>query len=178
GEFGVQPLLEGQNNDSFFTAQNLDLGKWDTIANAEVDDASVPHLTVLATGNGEKDYFSFTITQAMWDAAKGSGTFPVSISVVFDIDRGFEPGDAFWGSKFRLFDESERLLAEAIGSGVFDAGSISPSDAFLRFTFVANSAAEAADKTYFLEIDGADGGGLPVGVDYDLRVSIQRHPVA
>ena len=35
-----------------------------------------------------------------------------------------------------------------------------------------------ADKTYFLEVDSAGGGGLPVGVNYDLRISIERHPVA
>ena len=182
GDFGLQPLLEVNSHSSFFDAQNLDLGKWNTSADPEYDDPNTPqrpHITVLATGNGEPDVYSFTITEEMFIAGgydPNDTSTTGTIEARFDIDHGFETGDpVFWGSQFRLYDESGLLLSQANGyqADQPDVGSDFTDDAFLEFSFEGTQ-----DTKYFLEVVTSTGGGLPVGVDYQLRVAIEHHPVA
>src|SRR5213075_2597404 len=62
----------------------------------------LPHLTVLATGNGEDDFYRFEITDAMLHPVSSSSLDDVKI--VFDIDHGFEYGDPIvWASRLILY---------------------------------------------------------------------------
>ena len=87
---------------------NLDLGKWSTNANSDI--ANLPgqtgdlaaHLTVKGPGNGESDWFKFTV-------AAGS-------KASFDIDHGFDYGDPIvWLSLLRIYDATGTLLAQGPG---------------------------------------------------------------
>ncbi|MFT5526548.1 MAG: hypothetical protein ACI9HK_004525, partial [Pirellulaceae bacterium] len=179
GDFGVEPLLEGVNNNALFAAQNLELGKWSKNQNLEVGDATtLPYLTVKATGDGEADFFSFVVTEEMF----ATGSVPIRL----DVDHGYESGDTiFWNSTVSLFDESGLLLDK--GFPVRDgevAGSLAGSedpldvggDAFL--SFVLPQPATPQDQTFIVKVDSVDGAGLAVGVDYDLHVSVSRHSIA
>jgi hypothetical protein len=73
GVSGNSILPEAPDNDSYHSAQDIDLGKWSEYANPDIDSStSIPHITVQATGEGRADYFKFTVTQAELDAASGS----------------------------------------------------------------------------------------------------------
>ncbi|HXG48652.1 MAG TPA: calcium-binding protein, partial [Methylomirabilota bacterium] len=181
GDFGTSIVRDTGVHDSVYTAQNIDLGKWSKGVNPNIVSATtIPHLTILGTslGNGETDFYKFTITQEMLDDDP-------AIRAIFDIDHGFELGDSLlWGSRLRLYDvipdpnatgsTVARLLAQGAGvsSPVVGAGGSSTwLDDYLEYTFITPG-------TYYIEVDNWIGfGGLPEGIDYELQVSIEQHPV-
>src|SRR5439155_5507490 len=112
GDFGVATMNETDFHDSPATAQNLDFGKWSRNADSNITQAdTLPHLTVIGTGDNKIDYYKFTIDQSMIDAATNK-----SVHVIFDIDKGYESGDAvYWGSKLRLYDDKGALIKEEHG---------------------------------------------------------------
>ena len=82
GLSGSSILPEAKDNDSYTSAQNIDLGKWSESANPNINAATtIPHITVQATGEGRSDYFTFTVTAAELTAAGGS------LKVNLDIDQ-------------------------------------------------------------------------------------------
>ena len=105
GDFGVATMNETDLHDSPATAQNLDFGKWSKNVDSNITLAdTLPHLTVIGTGDNKIDYYKFTIDQSMIDAAANK-----TIRAVFDIDKGYEVGEAvFLGSKLRLYDDKWR----------------------------------------------------------------------
>ncbi|MGB8167836.1 MAG: calcium-binding protein, partial [Chthoniobacteraceae bacterium] len=176
GDFGTSIVREVGTHDSIFNAQDLELGRWSTNSNPDIANPTTPHLSVLGTGDGNSDFYRFRITDEMLKLPNGQ---PTAITAFFDIDHGFDTGDAIqWNSIIRLYDQDGRLIAQGpAGSNPFDTaqsgtGSTTFADDFLSFTFNTKG-------VYYLEIDNALGfGGLPTGVDYTLQVSVPNHPVA
>jgi hypothetical protein len=63
GDFGTAITRELGIHDSVFTAQDIDAAKWNNNANTEITNATIlPHLTVLGTGDGNPDFYSFEVT--------------------------------------------------------------------------------------------------------------------
>ncbi|MFC1533492.1 hypothetical protein ACFL7M_09040, partial [Thermodesulfobacteriota bacterium] len=180
GYFGTPVINEtGADHSSITSAQNLDFGLWGINADAEIlKSTEVPHLTVLGTGNGKTDYYTFEITQQMLDDATDD-----AISATFDIDHGFEWGDRIiWGSWLKLYNAGGNLIARGWGwsyPGEGAQGSTSWLDDYLAYTFTQPG-------TYSLEVDNwlwwysywltGRWGGIPLGVDYELQISIENHP--
>jgi hypothetical protein len=178
GDFGTAVVRETGIHDAVFTAQDLDAAKWNSNSNLDITDAtSIPHLTVLGTGDGTPDFYSFEITEEMIANAATSG-----VRAIFDIDRGFELRDGiFWVSWLRLYelvppiDPDQPTLPTLIaqGTGVnfrFDSGTSWFFDDYLEFRFLEQG-------RYYLEVTALwpAGDGLPEGVDYQLHVSIEDH---
>ncbi|HEX6130279.1 MAG TPA: hypothetical protein VF044_01015, partial [Actinomycetota bacterium] len=179
GDFGAAVIRESGTHDSVFTAQDVDLAKWNQNANGDITRATeLPHLSVIGTGDGTNDFYKFVVTAAMLTAAGSNG-----VEAVFDIDGGFEYTDAIlWASQLRLhrgvFNAGGTLVGSTLLSqgpgfaspGVGGGGSTSWLDDYLTFTFT-----EAG--TYFLEVGKwfPFGDGLPNGVDYELHLSLEAH---
>ncbi|MFP6765474.1 MAG: hypothetical protein VB858_17735, partial [Planctomycetaceae bacterium] len=169
----VIPEVEG--NDTLSTALNLDNAGFTLEADPEIGDEtvntaqSIPHLSVVGTGDGTHDFYSFTVTNS---GDRG----------IFDIDHGADPDGGFFDSEIFLFDADGNLLASnddpvlAVPTVGAD-GSVSTLDSFLETSFTApglyilavgSSLATGADG-------GLSGGELPVGATYTLQVSIENH---
>jgi hypothetical protein len=183
GDFGVATMNETDLHDSPATAQNLDFGKWSRNVDANITLAdTLPHLTVIGTGDNKVDYYKFTVDQSMIDAAVNN-----RVRVVFDIDKGYEVGEAvFWGSKLRIYDDKGALLSQAHGTAGYSdpatggSGSTTWLDDYLEYNFTKAG-------TYIVSVDNWLGiysywqsgvlSGVPKGADYLLQVSIQGHQV-
>jgi Ca2+-binding RTX toxin-like protein len=195
GDFGVAVIREIEVHDSVFVAQDLDLAKWNDnptpdilavtfVGNPPQPQSWLPHLTVLATGDGTNDFYRFEITEAMLKADVEED----GLRATFDIDRGFDFGDAIlWASRLTLHrgifnDTTGDLISStpiAFGPGFSDpftprnGGSTSWLDDYLTYTFTEKG-------VYFIEVGKwypFGLGGLPEGVDYELQVSLEAHEV-
>ena len=180
GDFGTAVLKEIEGHNTRENATNLELGKWNANANPDIADLTPgtlgldPHLTVKGAGNGQSDWFKFTITETMRTLTGGT------VTASFDMDRGFQYGDPIvWLSLLKLYNASGDLLAQGRGfsnpdplGGVGAGGSQTWLDDYLEYSFGA-----AGD--YYLEVGSwLLTSGLPVGVDYELQVSVREHPTA
>jgi hypothetical protein len=173
GDFGLSIIDESGVHNSPATAQDLGLADWNRNANPNISDATtIPHLTVRGTGDGDADWYRITVTPEMLAAAGGA------VSVTLDVDRGYEPGDPIlWLSLLELYDEAGgRLLARGPGfsnplaSG--RGGSSSWLDDFLTYTVTTAGSYLIRMGSWLLST------GLPVGVDYELHVSVAEHPTS
>ena len=128
----------------------------------------IPHLSILGTGDGSYDFYSFTVANA---GDRG----------IFDIDNGQSVGGGSFDSVLYLFDASGTQLIRSDDAGI-DPGSISGLDSLLDFTFPTAG-------TYIIAVadfGGVGGGGpggivdspIPFGADYTLHVSIENHPTS
>ena len=153
-------------NDSIAGAQNID-GSFSLDFDPNIGSAytntseSLPHATVNGTGNGTKDYYSFTVSQA------GDG-------VILDVDEGIfcDPeGCPGFDSWIELYDSSGQSLAnnddESTEWG--QGGSISGVDSFLEYTF-------ETPGTYYVAVGTCCLSPVPNGVIYQLHVSIGELP--
>lgn len=147
-----------------FNSDNLESG-WTRNFDARIGDSqtntseSIPHVTVLGTGDGSLDYFTFTVP-----AGNSRG--------IFDIDDGDTGGPGSFHSSLRLYDANGVLLAN---SAVFNSpqlgqtGSISNRDAYLEYTFPAAG-------QYLIEVGGCCiPEGVPPGATYTLHMSVAGH---
>ncbi|MCC6235017.1 MAG: calcium-binding protein, partial [Verrucomicrobiales bacterium] len=167
GDFGSSIIREIASHDSLFTAQNLDLARWGKGASPDIAlPTTLAHLTVEATGNGETDFYKFTVTEGMLGADD-------ALRLILDIDNGFDFGDSvFWVPLIRLYDGDGNVLdpgtpfsSPSQGGG----GSSTFLDDYSEFTLT-----EAGD--YYIEIDNWwTFGGLPSGSTYRLQVSVEDH---
>ena len=178
GDFGTSTVREIGVHDSVFLAQDLDTAKWNTNSSNDIQDAeTLPHVTVLGTGDGNADFYSFEVTEEMLAAAGVDG-----VRVHLDIDHGYDFRDqSFWVSAVKLYklvpplDPSLPTLPTLIGESAFfrfpDAGSTYYYDGYLTQQIEETG-------TYYVEVTarypfGLDG--VPQGVDYQLHVSIENH---
>jgi Ca2+-binding RTX toxin-like protein len=169
----VVPEIEG--NDTLATASNLDNVGFSLDFDVNIGDAaqntspSIPHISVLGTGDGTHDFYSFTVTNA---GDRG----------IFDIDNGADPDGGFFDSEIFLFDSNGNLLASnddpiqgvpTVGEG----GSVSSLDAFLESTFTAPGLYVLAVGSNLAQgaNGGLTGGEIPTGATYTLQVSIENH---
>ncbi|MBT6723246.1 MAG: hypothetical protein HOB20_08455, partial [Planctomycetaceae bacterium] len=173
GGFGLETLPEAAVNNSLFTAQNIGAGKWTRLDDPSIVQATqTPHITIKGTGDGNTDFYRFTITKDMFAAAGADQP----INGHFDIDNGFELGDPeYWRSTIVLRDQAGDILASATGNHA-DASEANTagSDAYLAYAFPHAQ----VGMTFYLEITADGGTGLPDGVNYDLHASIDHHPTS
>ena len=156
-------INEVESNDTLATAQNLDgtfslfYDPW--VTNSDTDQ----HVSVLGTGDGTYDWYSFTVTApSTW---------------IFDIDQGnndpnlVNATDSF-DPFIRLFDSSGSQIAQADdyaadpGSESIFSGMSWSYDSYLTFSFTSAG-------TYFLKV-AQYGIGLddPVGANSDYILQI------
>ncbi len=179
GDFGTSTVRDVGVHDSVFNAQDLDTAKWNTNANGDIGDATtVPHVTVLGTGDGNADFYSFEITQDMLIANGGN-----PIRVTFDIDHGYDIGDSqLWRSSINLYklvpplDPSQPTLPTLIGQSPANSFSSDPGSTYVFDGFLSQTI--DTPGTYYVEVTAiypAGLDGVPAGVDYQLNVSIEQH---
>jgi phage-related protein len=148
---GAAILTKPQSLDNATMAHALSLdGNFALASDREVQDsASVPHVSVMATGGGHVDYYRFTVTTA--------GT------AVFDIDH------AQFDSILSLYDANGTLIGDNDDGDNFDPGSSDGTDSFLT--------AALGPGVYYIKIERfafGDTPGLPLGATYRLNVSLQN----
>ena len=164
GDFGSSEVNEIAYHATLDTAQNLDSGDWGMNADPDILNATtVPHITVHGTGDGNDDWYKFTIA---------SGTAQVTL----DMDNGYQFGDPIlWLSKLKLYDASGDLIQQGPGysdPSVGAGGSSTWYDDFLQ-------TGQLPAGTYYVDVGSwLLTTGLPVGVSYDLQVSVENHPIA
>jgi Ca2+-binding RTX toxin-like protein/phage tail sheath gpL-like len=191
GDFGVAILYETDFNNSVYTAQTLDYAGWSIAQNPEIyNAATIPHLTIKGTGDGETDFYGFTIDDDM--LTEGGG----QVKAIFDVDHGYERYDRIlWGSQIRIYELVDVVIDDGNGGtrtiqvvsqvasgrgwshpSTGAAGSNTWLDDYLEYTFT-----EAG--TYYIELSNWIwwwnnwSRGLPQGMDYDLHVSVEHHSV-
>jgi hypothetical protein len=152
-------LAEVEPNDSLATAQNIDGGPWDLNFDPDIGDASsntsttIPHISILGTGNNTWDWYEFTVANA---GDRG----------IFDIDYGWGTGGNM-DSWLELYDSGGGQLAvndDSSPSGG-QGGSTSRLDSFIDYTF-------PAPGTYYIRVSRYPGIGVPSGATYELQVSL------
>ena len=111
GDFGTSTVNESGFHATLASAQNLELASWGLNADPNIVNATtIPHVTVHGTGDGNSDFYKFTVTQAMLDASGGA------VQTTFDIDHGYTAGDPIvWLSKLRLYNQAGNLVAQGPG---------------------------------------------------------------
>ncbi len=187
GAFGTPILYSNGENHTLSNAQPTDFASWSDGYNPELFDGTQPnsteHLTVKGIGDGELDYYSFTISPAMLE--QSSKTLPGSttkyVTATFDVDHGFERTDAtVWGSQLRLYNDQSRLLAVGRGwspPSVGGTGSSTWLDDYLTYNFTAPGTYTIGISNWIYWLNNYSSG-IPEGVNYDLQISIENHPVS
>jgi hypothetical protein len=151
-------LAEVEPNDSLATAQNIDGGPWDLNFDPDIGDAisntstTIPHVSILGTGNNTWDWYEFTVADA---GDRG----------IFDIDYGYEGG--WMDSWLELYDSGGGQLAVNDDSSPDwgQGGSTAPLDSFIDYTF-------PAPGTYYIRVGRFPGGEVLSGATYELQVSV------
>ncbi|HUR55183.1 MAG TPA: pre-peptidase C-terminal domain-containing protein, partial [Gemmataceae bacterium] len=154
------PVAEAEPNDSQGTAQSLDGATFTVASDPFVTQSfTIPHITVLGTGDGTFDYYSFTA---------GAGD-----RGIFDID--FENFD----SMLFLYGPSGNLLAVSDDNGG-DPGSGSFFASYIDYTFAAaGTYTIAVAQFYSYDVGGGvDGTPIFLGQVYSLHVSLSGKPYA
>jgi subtilisin family serine protease len=169
-DYQVQISLEGKpvyvvqqpsGHSTMAAALDLERYVWGTSFHADIGDEqqntsqTLPHLSVETAGRNADDYYRFRVNEA-------------DLRGVFDIDRGIDGAGPF-DSTLALFDAQGQLLAS---NDNFDAsagagGSAGDADAYLEHVFTTPG-------DYFLKVSSA-GGNIPLGADYVLHISLERH---
>ena len=186
GTIGTSTINETGRNNSFDTAQDLDVSSWSQQNDAEIiDSATIPHISINATLEGTKDYYTFEVTNKMIKDG------PVSINL--DIDHGFEynydngvfkSDPVYWLSELNLFKQEANgnVLQTGVSVNGADEGSAHNSyyDDKISYSNIT------AEGTYVIEVGsryswyydysvGQYKYGVPEGADYTLHVSAQNH---
>ena len=135
-------------------------GEFSLAANANIVDATTtPHVTIFGTGNGSRDYYSFTVNNPhatiRIDMDNTSGTYDSMVAIV----------DAN-GNVVRISDDSPASLAG--GGSVTDYGNGVSTDSYLEWT-------PYAAGTYYIVVGAFSGlDVIPAGATYELQVSIDN----
>ncbi len=160
---GLADLLDGridevEDNNTLATAQNVDGGQWNLDFDPNIVNSTAwPHVSVMGTGDGTLDYYSFTVDVA------GS-------SAHFDID------DANFDSELFLYTSSGTFLDGNDDAGL-DPGSSSALHSAFSYTF-------ANPGTYIIGVGRFDSTGSPGGITgpapnaghfYTLHISVENH---
>ncbi len=144
----------GKGNATIATA--LALTSFSLENNAEiVNSTTVPHATVVGTGDGTYRVYSFTIASA---GAVGT----------FDIDQ-----TSGLDSYLRLYDGNGNLLGSNDDSSTSDggAGSFNSQDSLLQFTFTKAG-------TYYIEVSAFTHVVIPATATYSLNISLSGNSTA
>ena len=154
---GIVDAPQESANFNIASAISLD-GHFTLGSNPDVADSeTTPFVSVRGVGNGQPDYYMFTVTKA------GS-------TAVFDIDYGSNYGDSGnFDSHIHLWNSDGIRLANDDDAGG-DPGSFSGLDSFLSYTFTEKG-------TYYISVGRFSGyetpdNPIPVGGTYQLQVSL------
>ncbi|NNF69853.1 MAG: hypothetical protein HKN01_08795 [Acidimicrobiia bacterium] len=155
----ADPVPEVEPNDSIATAQNVDGESWNLNYSPDIGDTSsntsttIPHISILGTGNNTFDYYSFTVA---------AGSFGI-----FDIDYGETYGPGSVDTWLHLFDSSGVLLASDDDSSTSwgAGGSVDSYDSYIEYTF-------ASAGTYVIRVREYFDYPVPAGATYTLQVSL------
>jgi len=171
GTFGQSVINEIAGNDSHATPQDLELSDWSTHQDSAIDPSesteatstTIPHITVLGTGDGKHDYYRFRVP--------GESDSTETKRVIIDLDGGFEGGESelFWNPVFQLLTKDGLPTEHFSDSSAPDPGSSKYLDPHLDISLKPGD--------YILEV-GDEFGGVPESVDYDLHLSVTGHPTA
>ena len=170
-------IAEIEPNSTLATAQNIDpffsLDFSPNIGNSAGVNTSliIPHVTIVATGNGTFDYYSFTVL------ATSIAIFDIDFGCADDDDCEDDPGGmdteiAVWNAAGLPLAENDDFSIIA-GAG----GSVHPFDSFIQMTLTPGTYVVGVAE--FLASAGPGGwsGNVPdTGDTYTLQVSIE-HPV-
>jgi len=160
--FGI--VGEVEPNDGLPGAQNLDGEAWSLAPDPLIGDktentsTSIPHLSVLGTGNSSFDFYSFTVPRA-------------GVRGIFDIDFG-TGGTGYVDSYLFLYDSAGELLAvnDDAPTSWGQGGSSSSFDSFIELVF-------PAPGLYVIAVGRCCVGSVPAGADYRLQISLAGHGV-
>ncbi len=111
GDFGTSEVNGNAFHSTLDSAQDLDAGAWGTNADPDIGNAAtIPHITVHDTGDGNANYYKFDVTQDMITSGGGS------VSITLDIDHGYDVGDPIvWLSKVTLYNSADSVVAQGPG---------------------------------------------------------------
>ena len=155
------PAVEVEPNDTIATAQSVD-GFFGLEFNENIHDSegtntseTIPHATMLGTGNGTFDVYRFTVATA-------------NTRAIFDID--FTNN---LDSYLRLFAEDGQLLSSNDDTFIFeDLGSDTSLDSFLEHTF-------DTPGQYFIEVGSCcSPNPVSAGAAYELHISVESQSLA
>lgn len=147
---------EVDNNSSRARAQDVSWASYSYGNNADIADATtIPHLTVIGSGDGTVEHFKLTI---------GGPT-----TLTLDIDHAFQAAGLSFDSVVRILNASGAELGFNDDAPELDPGSDSVLDSAL--TLFINT-----PGVYYIEVGALQGVGLPpspipVGADYELHIS-------
>ncbi len=151
---------QASNNASIGTAIDIS-GEFSLASNPNiVDSTTTPHVTIFGTGNGARDYYSFTVNNPhatiRIDMDNTSGSYDSMVAIV----------DAN-GNIMRLNDDSVATVGG--GGSEADFGTVErSSDSYLEWT-------PYAAGTYYIVVGAFSGlDVIPVGATYELQVSIDN----
>lgn len=151
-------LAEDEDNaPPVFPAQNIDFGPFGLDSNPDITDSTtIPHLSILAGGDGTFDYFAFTATAG----SRG----------IFDID------DTGMDSELFLYNGITASLLSSNDDNSGDPGSTGNGVASLIDHVFTSTGPFVIGVGRF---DSFNDGGLIAGsapdVDYTLHVSLENH---
>ncbi|WP_440876888.1 M4 family metallopeptidase [Thalassotalea sp. PLHSN55] len=151
-------LAEIEDNNSIEQAQNIDTN-FNLHFSEDIGDTStntsetIPHVTIIGSGDNSLDYFSFTVST-------------VPSTVVFDIDYG-AGGSGSFDSYLQLFNSAGVRLSSNDDSSTSygQGGSASRLDSYITYTF-------SDVGTYYIEVSRLPVFPIPLGDNYQLQVSL------
>ena len=156
-----QVIQEQEDNGSILTAQNIDLGfnlrYSENIGDSNTNTStSMPHISVLGTGDNSYDYYTFTVSS-------------VPAQAVFDIDNGVTNDDGSFDSYLYLLngDGNEISRNDDSNTSSGQGGSISGLDSYLAYTFTQVG-------TYYIQVAKFPGQEIPSNATYDLHISLEH----
>ncbi|MFC1820793.1 hypothetical protein ACFLZG_06895, partial [Thermodesulfobacteriota bacterium] len=149
--FGTSVMFETDIHDSYDTAQNLDFGSWSDDSDPDIQNSTtIPHISIMGTGDNRVDFYKFTIDSAMLVSDD-------NVTAIFDIDHGFEYGEqVFWASQLSLFNEEGVRLDYGPGysnPGTGGSGSTTWLDDYMTYTFTQADLGADESANFYLKVD-------------------------
>lgn len=158
-------------NDTLATAFNIDLAAWNTNPNASVDNgigtASTPHISILGTGDGTVDFYSFTAD--------------VGETIILDIDNtvSLDSYLTIYNSAGVEIPTSE-FVVNGRDDSPLDSGSTSSLDSYIElFLDPVSPFGYLATDTYSVLVSRCCSpvNVVAFGESYQLNVSVTGHPL-
>ncbi|MCC2617235.1 M4 family metallopeptidase [Aestuariibacter halophilus] len=153
-------VYDTESNNTFEEAQRID-GLFALNYSGDIGDRttntsqSIPHLTIIGSGDASLDVFTFTVNVA--------GSLGI-----FDIDKGTggEGGDV--DTFIRLYNSQRQLVFSNDDASIYygGTGSTSDTDSYMEYHFTNPG-------IYYIEVAEYNRNPLPAGSDYLLQVSLQ-----
>lgn len=168
GNVIADDITEFEPNNTIATALNVD-GHFNAAANPDITNATTwPWVSIDADGDGNNDYFSFTVPVA-------------GVTGIFDIDYGHGMGGTV-DTEMCLYAVDGSVLAEnddASSAAEGATGSAYSFDSYISYRFdVPGTYVIGVGKfNVYCNVGGITGNVLDTGNDYELQISLSQHAV-